>query len=60
MTTLGAGLEAGRDAFRETDGRDGLPERAGRRDVRFRFLDGLRLEVVRAFTARRNFAMPGW
>ena len=44
--------------FREDDGRDGRAERTGRRAATVRFLSGFRVEVVRAFPARRNFAMP--
>ena len=37
----------------------GLAERTGLRASCVRFFGDLRLEEVRAFTARRNFAMPG-
>jgi len=50
---------AGLRAARETDDRDGLAERAGRLAAWIRFFGGLRLEDVRAFPARRSFAMPG-
>ena len=39
--------------------RDGLADRDGRLAAWVRFFSGLRVEEVRAFTARRNFAMPG-
>jgi hypothetical protein len=56
-TALGAGLTAFLDVV-ERDGRDGFPDRTGRRAAWARFFAGLRPEVTRAFTARRNFAMP--
>jgi hypothetical protein len=64
-----AGLAAGvlaRVVFRAAE-RDGLEERVVRRLAAWgRFFApraaraGLRLDEVRAFAARRNFAMPGW
>ena len=61
MAALTAAFAAGR-TLREADAlteRDGFAERDGRRAAWVRFFGGLRLEEVRAFTARRNFAMPG-
>lgn len=58
-TGLTEALGAGRTGFRDADGPDGLAEREGRWVAGARFFGGLRLEEVRAFTARRNFAMPG-
>src|SRR5262245_60442768 len=59
LTTLDAGLGADfLEPVLDADERDALTGRAARRAVRF--CGGLRLELVRAFTARRNFAMPGW
>lgn len=67
MTALSAALGAGFTAalgfetvLPEADGRlTGFAERADRRASGARFFDDLRLEEARAFTARRNFAMPG-
>jgi hypothetical protein len=59
LATFGAALAAGFREALDANGRDGFAERAGRRPCD-RFLSGLRLEEIRAFTARRNFAMPGW
>jgi hypothetical protein len=62
LTGLGAGFRLG---FRVAALRTGLADLAGRRaaDERFAFgraaRAGLRLDELRAFTARRNFAMPG-
>ena len=63
LTALTGGLGAGR---RDTEGRAGFADRDGRLAAAFfeAFAvlpprAGLRLEVVRAFPARRNFAMPG-
>ena len=60
----GAGLRAGFAFAPERTGpalgrrfADFLTDRAGR--TRLAVRAGLRLEDVRAFTARRNFAMPG-
>ncbi len=60
---FGTGFRAG--AFREAPERDGLADLAERLDAWSRFFApraaraGLRVEVVRALVARRNFAMPG-
>ena len=59
LTGLAAAFGAGLTVFLDAEGRDGLAERAGRLAAWTRFFVGLRPYVLRALTARRNFAMPG-